>query len=95
MMSAQPKHQYTLEEYLDMDRQSEERLEYWDGEIFDMSGASEEHGEIEAILGGDSKKGDVEFFWRIRGSKFQACRLTGMATRLHLASKRSLRKSGA
>jgi Uma2 family endonuclease len=49
-MSAQPKHKYSLEEYLEMDRQSEERLEYWDGEVFDMSGVQEEHGEIEASL---------------------------------------------
>ncbi|MBL8205073.1 MAG: Uma2 family endonuclease [Blastocatellia bacterium] len=66
MMSAQPKHKYTLEEYLEMDRQSEERLEYWDGEIFDMSGASEEHGEIEAnlaiYLGRRLKEGGCRIF---------------------------------
>lgn len=49
-MSAQPKYKYSLEEYLEMDRQSEARLEYWDGEIFDMSGVQEEHGEIEVNL---------------------------------------------
>ncbi len=37
---------YTLEEYLELDRNSEERLEYWYGEIFNMSGASEEHDQI-------------------------------------------------
>ncbi len=46
-MSAQPKLKYTLEEYLELDRNSEARLEYWDGEIFDMSGVSPEHDEIE------------------------------------------------
>ena len=49
-MSAQPKYQYTLQEYLEMDRQSEARLEYWDGEIFDMSGVNEEHAEVETNL---------------------------------------------
>jgi Uma2 family endonuclease len=46
-MSAQPKLKYTLEEYLEMDRTAEARLEYWKGEIFDMSGVSPEHDEIE------------------------------------------------
>lgn len=46
-MSALPKHYYTLEEYLELDRNSEERLEYWDGEIFSMSGASDQHDNIE------------------------------------------------
>lgn len=49
-MSAQAKYKYSLEEYLEMDRQSEARLEYWDGEIFDMSGVQEEHAEIEVSL---------------------------------------------
>ena len=37
---------YTLEEYLELDRNSEERLEYWHGEIFNMSGASAAHDRI-------------------------------------------------
>lgn len=41
---------YTLEEYLELDRNSEERLEYWDGEIFAMSGGSEEHDQIAVNL---------------------------------------------
>ncbi len=49
-MSAQPKYKYSLEEYLEMDRQSDSRLEYWDGEIFDMSGVNEGHAEIETNL---------------------------------------------
>lgn len=47
-MTALPKHQYSLEEFLDMDAKSEARLEYWDGEIFDMSGASDQHDQIES-----------------------------------------------
>jgi Uma2 family endonuclease len=49
-MSAQPKLKYTLEEYLELDRNSDARLEYWRGEVFDMSGASEQHYEIEGNL---------------------------------------------
>jgi Uma2 family endonuclease len=39
-----------LEEYLELDRQSEARLEYWDGEVFDMSGVSPQHAAIEVNL---------------------------------------------
>lgn len=46
-MSALPKHKYTLEEYFDLIQTAEGRWEYWDGELFDMSGASEAHYEIE------------------------------------------------
>ncbi|NOT63568.1 MAG: Uma2 family endonuclease [Acidobacteria bacterium] len=49
-MSAQPKLKYTLQEYLKMDRGDDARLEYWDGEIFDMAGGSEWHYEIEGNL---------------------------------------------
>jgi Uma2 family endonuclease len=46
-MSAFPKHKYTLEEYFDLIQTAEGRWEYWDGELFDRSGASEAHYEIE------------------------------------------------
>lgn len=46
-MSAQLKVRYTLEEYLELDRNSDERLEYWNGEVFSMSGVSNEHSQIE------------------------------------------------
>jgi Uma2 family endonuclease len=45
-MAANPERRYTLEEYLELDRTSEERFEFWDGEIFCMSGASAEHERI-------------------------------------------------
>jgi Uma2 family endonuclease len=37
-----------LDEYLDMDAKAEARLEYWEGEVFDMSGASDQHDQIES-----------------------------------------------
>ncbi len=37
---------YTTEEYLEIDRASDERYEYIDGEIYQMAGESGEHGDI-------------------------------------------------
>jgi len=51
-MVANLEHGYTLEEYLELDRQSEARLEFWNGEIFDMSGVSEKHAAIEINITG-------------------------------------------
>lgn len=42
-MSSQPQHRYTLEEYFELERTSEAKYEYWDGEVYAMSGASPEH----------------------------------------------------
>lgn len=49
-MVANPMRRYTLEEYLELDRTSEERFEFWDGEVFCMSGVSAEHAQIEINL---------------------------------------------
>ena len=49
-MTTHPKQKYTLDEYLEMDRKSEARLEYLNGEIFDMSGVSPEHAQIEVNI---------------------------------------------
>src|SRR5579883_2799709 len=46
-MSTQLKRRYTLEEYFDIELSSDERYEYWDGEIFCMSGVSSVHARIE------------------------------------------------
>lgn len=46
-----PEHLYTLEEYLEIDRNStDERYEYVDGEIYAMAGESSEHGDISVNL---------------------------------------------
>lgn len=42
-MSTQPKDRYTIEEYLALERESEVKYEYWDGEIFAMSGGTLAH----------------------------------------------------
>lgn len=41
---------YTVDEYLKMEREAEERHEYIDGEIFQMAGESDEHGDISVNL---------------------------------------------
>ena len=45
-MASQPKHKYTLEEYLALERKSETKYEFWNGEIFAMSGGSLAHAQI-------------------------------------------------
>lgn len=49
-MSAQPKLRYTLEDYFELERTSEARYEYGNGEVFDMSGVSHKHALIEVNL---------------------------------------------
>ena len=46
MVSSQPKSRYTVETYLEIERKSEERHEYLDGEVYLMAGESPEHGTI-------------------------------------------------
>lgn len=45
-MSGQPQARYSPQEYLELERQAESKSEYVNGEIFAMSGASEEHNLI-------------------------------------------------
>jgi Uma2 family endonuclease len=49
-MSAIPKRRYTMEEYIEIDKYSEERYEYFAGEILDMAGASLDHNQIVSNL---------------------------------------------
>lgn len=39
---------YTLEEYLELDHASEEKIEFWDGHIFTLAGASANHNRIQS-----------------------------------------------
>lgn len=45
-MSLQPRHKYTPEEYLALEREAQCKSEYYAGEIFAMSGATEAHNLI-------------------------------------------------
>ena len=49
-MTALPKRKYTLEEYFELDKNAEGNFEYFDGEIFEMSGVSPEHATMEVNL---------------------------------------------
>jgi len=45
-MATDPKHRYTLDQYLALERDSEVRHEYWNGEVYAMSGGSLAHDQI-------------------------------------------------
>lgn len=51
-MSAIPKTKLTPEEYLEFERKSEIKHEYFNGEIFAMSGAKRNHNKITTNLSG-------------------------------------------
>ena len=51
-MTALPKHKYTLKEYFEIERDSEEKFEYWDGNIWSMAGASPPHERIVVNVSG-------------------------------------------
>src|SRR4051794_31398546 len=48
----QPKTTFTVDEYLVLERASQERHEYIDGSIYSMAGESHEHGNVTMNLGG-------------------------------------------
>jgi len=49
-MSRKPKTQITSEEYLALERRAEYKSEYFEGEVFAMTGASREHNLITTNL---------------------------------------------
>ena len=49
-MLPQEKIKYTLEDYLELDHESEEKIEFWDGHIFTLAGASPNHNRIQSNL---------------------------------------------
>jgi Uma2 family endonuclease len=59
-MTAVPKRKMTVAEYLAFERTAERKHEFYDGEIFDMAGASRQHNEIKENLIG-------ELFGRLKG----------------------------
>ncbi len=48
---------YTLEEYLELDHESEEKIEFWDGNVFTLAGVSEAHDRIQS---------NAHFFLRLK-----------------------------
>jgi Uma2 family endonuclease len=65
-MASQVKVHYTPEEYLALERQAEYKSEYFDGEIFAMTGASRKHnlvaGNVFASLHGQLRKRPCEIY---------------------------------
>jgi Uma2 family endonuclease len=49
-MIPKEKAKYTLEEYLELDHNSEEKIEFWDGHIFTLAGASDAHNQIQSNI---------------------------------------------
>lgn len=49
-MLPQEKIRYTLEQYLELDHNSEEKIEFWDGHIFTLAGASANHNLIQSNM---------------------------------------------
>lgn len=50
-MSSLPSQKYTLEEYFALELASEEKYEFWNGEVFCITGASLEHNRITINIG--------------------------------------------
>jgi Uma2 family endonuclease len=49
-MSTEKKTRYTIEEYIELDKNSEEKFEYFDGEVFNMTGVHPNHALLESRL---------------------------------------------
>lgn len=45
------KQKYTLEEYMELDKNSEEKYEFFDGEVFAMAGGSSSHSRLSMDIG--------------------------------------------
>lgn len=71
---AYEKQKYTIEEYLQMERASEVKHEYYKGEIFAMAGASTPHNIISINLTG-------ELYTKLKGS---SCQPYGSDMRIHI-----------
>jgi len=80
-MTALPKYRYTLEEYVELDKNSEDRHEFFDGEVFAMSGGSIEHSQIASNIN------------RALGNRLEGrpCRVLTSDTRLKVPAARPYR----
>jgi Uma2 family endonuclease len=78
-MASQPKTTYTPEMYLEMDRRSDLKNEYFNGEIFAMTGASREHNlitfNISVLLGPQLKGRQCEAYANDMRVKVSSSRL--------------------
>lgn len=72
MQNLAVKNDYTLEEYAELEKSSEERLEYFEGNVWSMAGASPKHEEISVNLASALKNA-------LRG---RSCRVYGASLRV-------------
>ncbi|MGI8467674.1 MAG: Uma2 family endonuclease [Pyrinomonadaceae bacterium] len=49
-MRPQEKLKYTLDDYIELEKSSDEKFEYWDGNVFALAGVSDEHAQIQINL---------------------------------------------
>jgi Uma2 family endonuclease len=49
-MSTEKKPRLTIEEYIELDKNSEEKFEYFDGEVFNMTGVHPNHALLQSRL---------------------------------------------
>lgn len=80
-MSSVPKTRLTPEQYLAIERQAEIKSEYFDGEMFAMSGASREHNLIGVNAGTSLNEGGPTSSERIKlRARLGHCRLRNSCT---------------
>jgi len=83
-MVAAPKERFTIEEFIDFDKNSEERWEYFDGVVVSMSGGTIVHNWIAtnliAGLPGKHSRKDARSWRGTCASKFPKRRLIDMPT---------------
>jgi Uma2 family endonuclease len=78
MSLPQPTKRYTPEEYYELERESDHKSDYYDGEIFDMSGGTTRHSLITANITGS-------LWGQLRG---KACRVVESNQRLKIKATR-------
>ena len=78
-MSANAQPRFTVEEYLEFDRKSEIRNEYYNGQIYAMAGGTHNHAIINANISGELRA-------RLKG---RACRTTSSDLRVQIPVKGS------
>lgn len=78
MGAAETIKKYTEKEYLELERKASERSEFYDGDIFAMSGASHKHN----IIAGNF------FAWLHANLRGKNCRPYGSDMRLHIPGKK-------
>ncbi len=90
------RHYHTLEEYFALEKVGDARYEYWDGEIFCMSGGSKEHyrlaSNVHALLRRAIEKKTVKRSPKVRPLKRRSYRRIVILTPALFVAKVGLRR---